>query len=50
MTNYYEIAVELMDNEIREKLHNKIAPCTNEEFLEAYKKEHYKKYGEEFTI
>lgn len=50
MNNYYKIAVELMDDEIREKLHRKMAPCTEEEFLEAYKIEHMKKYGEEFTI
>ena len=25
-----------MDDDIREELHNKLAPCTNEEFLKAY--------------
>lgn len=46
----YKQAVALMDDEIREELHAKMAPCTDEEFLEAYMEEHEKKYGEEFAI
>ena len=42
--------VNMMDDEIREDLHQEIAPCTDEEFLEEYKKRHFEKYGEEFTI
>lgn len=42
-------AVELMDDEIREGLHNKMAPCTDQEFLDAYVQAHSAKYdGEEF--
>ena len=44
-----EIAVVYMDDEIREMLHEEIAPCSEEEFLEAYKEAHREKYGEEFT-
>ena len=47
---YYETAVMLMDEEIRERLHNTIAPCTELEFLEAYMNEHEEKYGEKFVI
>ena len=46
----FDAAVALMDDEIREELHNKLAPCTEDEFLEAYIEAHFKKYGEEFTI
>ena len=46
----YEAAVQLMDDEIRERLHAKIAPCSDEEFLEAYMIEHEKKYGVPFVI
>ena len=46
----FDAAVALMDDEIREELHNKLAPCTEEEFLEAYIEAHFQKYGEEFTI
>ena len=46
----YDAAVNLMDDEIREKLHGEIAPCTDYEFLVAYMKEHEKKYGKEFEI
>jgi hypothetical protein len=47
---YYEAAVNLMDDEIREELHNEMAPCTDLEFLEEYMKRHEEKYGEEFEI
>lgn len=47
---YYDAAVNLMDDEIREELHNEIAPCSDLEFLEAYMKAHEEKFGEEFKI
>jgi len=47
---YYEAAVNLMDDEIREELHNEMAPCTDLEFLEAYMERHEEKYGKEFEI
>lgn len=47
---YYEAAVNLMDDEIREELHNEMAPCTDLEFLEAYMERHKEKYGTEFEI
>lgn len=46
----YNQAVNLMDDDIRENLHTKIAPCTDAEFLTAYMVEHYKKYNADFTI
>ncbi|ACU93984.1 hypothetical protein Ccur_02570 [Cryptobacterium curtum DSM 15641] len=46
----FEAAVNLMDDEIREELHEKMAPCSNQEFLEAYAKAHAEKFdGEEFA-
>lgn len=39
-----------MDDEIREELHAEMAPCTDQEFFDAYLDRHYAKYGEEFTI
>lgn len=47
---YYDAAVELMDDEIREEVHADIAPCTDEEFLVEYMKRHKDKYGIDFTI
>lgn len=44
----YKAIEALMDDEIREALHAELAPCTDEEFLAAYKKAHLQKYGEEF--
>ena len=47
---YFEAAVNLMDDEIREQLHAELSPCTEEEFLRAYEQAHLEKYGEEFAI
>ena len=47
---YYEAAVQLMDDEIREEIHRELAPCTDLEFLEEYMKRHEQKYDTEFTI
>lgn len=46
----FEVAVNLMDDEIREALHAELAPCTEQEFFDAYCKAHEEKYGEEFAI
>lgn len=47
----FDAAVNLMDDEIREDLHNKMAPCTDQEFLDAYAKAHADKYdGEAFEV
>ena len=40
----------LMDDEIREDLHFKMSPCSEQAFFSAYCKAHREKYGEEFTI
>ena len=47
---YYEAAVALMDDEIREQVHADLAPCTDLEFLEEYMKRHEEKYGIAFVI
>lgn len=36
----YEEAVQMMDDDLREELHRKMAPCTNQEFFDAYCKAH----------
>lgn len=47
----YDAAVELMDDDLREQLHMEMAPCTNQEFYDAYVKAHAEKYnGEKFQI
>ena len=46
----YDAAVNLMNDEIREKLHSELAPCTNQEFFDEYVKQHEIKFGEEFTV
>lgn len=45
-----DVAVNLMDDQIREELHEKMAPCTEQEFIDAYVKCHLIKHSEEFVI
>ena len=46
----FNACVQLMNDEIREKLNREIGECTEQEFLNAYCEEHEKKYGEEFEV
>ena len=46
----FDVAVQLMDDEIRETLHNDLAPCSDQEFFTAYEAAHLAKYGEPFII
>ncbi|MDQ0154928.1 helix-turn-helix domain-containing protein [Robertmurraya andreesenii] len=39
-------AVEHMDDEIRENLHDEMAPCTDQEFFTAYENAHKEKFNE----
>lgn len=50
----FDACVEMMDDELREKVHSSIdfsmGEPTEQEFLEAYCKEHFDKYGVEFCV
>jgi hypothetical protein len=46
----FDSAIALMDDDIREHLHNKMAPCADQEFLDAYVKAHKEMYGEQFQV
>lgn len=46
----FNAAVELMDDEIREAVHQELSPCSDEEFLTEYMKRHAEKYGVDFVI
>ncbi len=46
----YEVAVDFMDDELREQLHMELAPCTEQEFFNAYAKAYEEKYGEEWEL
>lgn len=46
----FDAAVALMDDEIREQIHDELAPCTEQEFFSAYEKAHAAKYGEEWEL
>lgn len=46
----FDVVVNMMDDEIREELHNKLAPCTDQEFVDAYIEAHEAKYNERFEI
>ena len=46
----YEVSVTMMDDEVRENLHNEIAPCTNQEFFDAYAAAHKEQFGEDLIL
>ena len=47
----FDACVVLMDDEICEELNFEMAPCTEQEFLDAYVQLHAEKYdGEQFQI
>ena len=46
----FESALALMDDNIREILHSKLSPCSDQMFFTAYEKEHEKVYGERWEL
>lgn len=46
----YEVAENLMDGDLREKVAYDISPCTDQEFFDAYVKAHQKKFGETWEL
>ena len=50
----YDAVVNMMDDELREMLHQKITSeqlaCTNQQFVNQYIYLHYDKYGEVFCV
>jgi len=46
----FEITVQYMDDEIREYLHNELAPCEDQEFFTAYETAHEEQFGEEWEL
>lgn len=46
----FETSVQLMDDEIREELSYKLAPCTNQKFFNEYCEAHEEKFGEEWEL
>lgn len=47
---YWDVAVEMMDDDIREELARELSPCTYQEFCDAYSAAHLAKYGEIFRV
>lgn len=47
---YWDSAVNLMDDDLREELNGELAPCTEQEFFSAYEKAHAEKFGEEWEL
>ncbi len=44
------IVAHYMDDDIKEELHSDMAPCADQEFVDAYVIKHLEKYGEEYAI
>ncbi len=47
---HWSVIEQYMDDDLREELHFKLAPCTNEVFLLSYVEKHAEKYGTDFVI
>lgn len=48
--NLWGAVVNMMDDELREKVNAEKAPCTDLEFLEAYLDAHFAQFGEHLVI
>ena len=46
----WNTALNLMDDDLREELSADLAPCTEQEFFEAYAKAHDNKFGEAWEL
>ena len=46
----YDAVVQLMDADIRENVHAALAPCAEQEFLDAYCLAHEAAFEEEFVV
>lgn len=46
----FDVAVSMMDDEIRANLHNEIAPCTEQEFFSAYAAAYKDQFGEDWIL
>ena len=46
----YDTAVQLMDDDLREDIHLNLAPCTEQEFFDAYAAAHLVKYGYDWAL
>lgn len=47
--NYSE-AVECMDDSLREELHGRMSPCTEQDFFDAYRAEHEQRFDEWWDV
>ena len=46
----FDVAVSLMDEDLREELHFKLSPCTEQEFFDAYAEAHEQRFGESWVL
>lgn len=46
----FEAAVPMMDDNLRERLHAQLAPCSPQEFFTAYEQAHEEEFGEEWEL
>lgn len=46
----WDSVVEMMDGEIRERLHMELSPCSIQEFFDAYAAAHSEKFGEQWEL
>lgn len=44
----YDAAVQFMEDDLREELHRKLAPCTDQEFFDAYANRYFETHKTEW--
>ena len=44
------VAIQLMDDDLREELHRELAPCREHAFFDAYAEAHWEKFGEVWEL
>lgn len=46
----YDLAVSMMDDDLREEIHGDLAPCTDQQFFDEYVKRHEQKLNEVWEL
>ena len=49
-TGPIEVAAKLMDETLREAIHNEMAPCDAQAFADEYCRRHLEQFGERFVV
>ena len=46
----YDVAVRMMDDDLREEIHTDLAPCMEQEFFDEYARRHEERFSEVWEL